>query len=50
MTRTFKAADGRKVRVSMTEDQIAEQELLKLASIVMPVLTILVFALAAGVI
>ena len=48
--KTFRAADGRRVTARMTEDQIAERELLKLMTIVMPVLTILVFALAAGVI
>jgi len=49
-TRTFKAADGRKVRVRMTEETVMEQELLNMASIIFPILTILIFALAAGVI
>ena len=47
-TRTFRAVDGRKVR--MNEKEQAEQEMVKLAALVMPVLTILAFALAAGVI
>ena len=48
MTKTFRAADGRKVK--MSDQQIAEQEMVKLAALVMPVLTILAFALAAGLI
>ena len=47
-TRTFRAADGRKVR--MNEKEQAEQEMVNLAACVMPVLMILVFALVSGII
>lgn len=47
--KTFKAVDGRLVKARMTEDQIADRKLLNMAVVVMPVLTILAFAMAAGV-
>ena len=46
--KTFKAVDGRLVKARMTEDQIADWMLLNMATVVMPILTVLVFALAAG--
>lgn len=48
MVKTFKAVDGRLVKARMTEDEIADRKLLNMAAVVMPVLTILVFAAAAG--
>lgn len=47
--KTFRAVDGRRVNVRMTEDEIADRTLLNMAMVVMPILTILLFALAAGV-
>lgn len=47
--RTFRAADGRLIRKQMTDDERADRILLRMAEVVMPVLTILVFAAAAGV-
>ena len=44
--KTFRALDGRKVR--MSEEQAAEQEMVKLAALITPVFMILMFALAAG--
>ena len=46
--RTFRAADGRKVRVQMTDEQIAERDMLTMLTAVMPVLVIALFAIAAG--
>lgn len=46
--KTFKAVDGRLVKARMTDDQIADRMLLNMATVVMPILTVLVFALAAG--
>lgn len=47
-TRTFTAIDGRKVRVQMTEEQVADRELVTLAAIWMPILMILVFTVIGG--
>ena len=48
--KTFRAVDGRRVKVQMSEDETADRMLLNMATVVMPILTILVFAVAAGVI
>ena len=47
--KTFKAVDGRLVKARMTDDQIADRVLLNMATAVMPILTIVLFAFAAGV-
>lgn len=46
---TFKAADGRKITAKVTAEQAAERTIFYMAVAVMPLLTILVFALAAGI-
>ena len=48
--KVFRAADGRKCAVRMTAEKEAERELLRMAAAVMPVLMIVVFALASGMI
>lgn len=48
--KTFRAVDGRRVKVRMTEDQIADRTLLHMAEVLMPIIMILSFAVAAGVI
>ena len=48
--KTFRTVDGRRVKARMTDDERADRTLLNMATVVMPILTILVFALAAGVI
>ena len=48
--KTFKAADGRRVKARVTEDQIADRILLHMAEVLMPVIMILSFAFAAGII
>ena len=48
MKKTFRAHDGRKVQ--MSEEQIAEQELLNMVTVIMPILALFLFSLAAGVI
>ena len=48
--KTFRAADGRRVKARMTEDQIADRTLLRMAEVLMPIIMILSFAYAAGVI
>lgn len=48
--RTFRAADGRLIRKQMTDDERADRILLRMAEVMMPIVTIVVFALAAGVI
>ena len=50
MRKTFRAVDGRRCAIRMTEEQTAENELLKLASIVTPVLAVFLFAIASGLI
>lgn len=47
--KTFKAADGRRVKSRVTEDQIADRILLHMAEVLMPIIMILSFAVAAGV-
>ena len=48
-TRTFRAADGRRVVSRMSDEQVAEREMVTMAAFIMPVVAILAFALAAGV-
>ena len=48
--KTFRAVDGRRVKARMTEDQIADRILLHMAEVLMPVIMILSFAVAAGII
>jgi hypothetical protein len=48
--KTFRAADGRLVRARMSEEQIADMEMVKILTILMPLAAVLVFALAAGLI
>lgn len=48
--KVFRAVDGRRCAVRMTAEEEAERELLRLAAAVMPVLMIVVFALASGMI
>ena len=43
--RTFRAADGRRVRVEMTEDEIAERTLFRMGITVLPFLTAVLFFL-----
>ena len=38
--RTFRAADGRRVRVEMTEDEIDERTLFRMSITVLPFLTV----------
>ena len=46
----FRAVDGRLVTAKVTEEQAAENELLKLTAIVMPLLVIVLFAACSGMI
>ena len=46
----FRAADGRLVTAKVTEEQAAENELLGLVSIVMPLMVIVLFAACSGMI
>lgn len=48
--KTFRAADGRLIRKQMTDDERADRILLRMTKVMMPIVTIVVFALAAGVI
>lgn len=50
MKRTFRAIDGRLVQASMSDEQIADMEMLKILNIFMPLGAVLLFALAAGLI
>ena len=43
--RTFRAADGRRVRVEMTEDEIAERTLFRMGITVFPFITAVLFFL-----
>jgi len=48
MSKTFRAADGRRVIARMSAEQAAELKLYRLLVVTMPVATILLFAFAAG--
>ena len=48
--KTFRAIDGRLVQASMSDEQIADMEMLKILNIFMPLGAVLLFALAAGLI
>ena len=48
MKKTFKAVDGRRVR--MSKEQIREGQKIVISSVLAPILTIIVFAWAGGMI
>ena len=48
--KTFRSADGRRVKARVTDDQIADRILLHIAEVLMPIIMILSFAVAAGII
>lgn len=50
MKKTFRAHDGRKVPLFVSDEQRAETEILNMTAIIMPILMIVVFAAVSGLI